>query len=47
MTALQKMLKEAELPRKSLFRGRPMHDMFSKPGMSEDSIYQIGKEVDW
>ena len=27
--------------------GRPMHDMFFKPGMSEDSIYQIGKEVDW
>ena len=31
----------------SFFGGRPMHDMFFKPGMSEDSFYQIGKEVDW
>ena len=41
------MINEAELPRKYFFAGRPMHDLIFKPGMSEDSIYQIGKEVDW
>ena len=42
------MLKEADLPRKSLFFGVGQCMIcFFKPGMSEDSFYQIGKEVDW
>ena len=45
MTA--KIAKRGRATQKIFWGGRPMHDMFFKPGMSEDSIYQIGKEVDW
>ena len=34
-------------PENLVLGGRPMHDVFFNPGMSGDSIYQIGKEVDW
>ena len=35
------------LARKSLFWGKANAWYYFKPGMSEDSIFQIGKEVDW